>query len=415
MTEDSRTLTEVLRGLLAPLLSVVILALGNGYFTTVSTLQLKHFNAPVWLIGVMAAVYFAGLMIGSYDCQRWIIRVGHIRAYAAFASLMTVSAILQGIAYQPVLWGIWRFLCGYSLAGLYMVIEGWLLASSGQKYKGRAFAVYLCVFYVATACGQLFLKLPITNLIIIFALIALLSSLSVLPVSLTQVNAPIIEQPEIISPWTISKQAPLGVVTCFCSGLVLGVIYGMLPLFFVQIHLPASATAWLMLVTILGGGVLQLPIGRYSDRVDRRWVLAAVCLITAILSLLLIVFHQALWLVFILAFLFGGVVFTINPLGIGNASDYLDPKITISAISTLVLVYGAGSAIGPLVASGFIHFIGPFGIFAYIIVITLPLGLYAMWRVSRRPAIIPDQTQFQPSSGSAPVPPESIGQETRDH
>ncbi len=408
--EDTRTLSEVLKGLFAPLLSVMILALGNGYFTTVSTLQLKHFHVPVWLIGVMAAVYFAGLMIGSYDCQRWIIRVGHIRAYAAFASLMTVSAILQGIAYQPILWGIWRFLCGYSLAGLYMVIEGWLLASSGKKYKGRAFAFYLFVFYIATALGQLFLKLPIYNILVIFVLVALLSSLSVLPVSLTKVTAPTIEQPEIISPLAISKQAPLGVVTCFCSGLVLGVIYGMLPLFFVQIQMPASDIAWLMLATILGGGVLQLPIGRYSDRVDRRWVLAAVCLITAALSVLFILFHHTLWLVFVFAFLFGGVAFTINPLGIGNASDYLDPKITISAISTLVLVYGAGSAIGPVVASGFIHFIGPSGLFAYMIVITLPLGLYAMWRVSRRPMMVAEQGQFQPSSGSAPVPPESIGE-----
>ena len=136
---------------MAPLLGAVLFALGNGYFTTVSTLLLYNMQGSVGVVGVMAAVYFAELMFGSYHTQHGVLRVGHIRAFAIFASLMVVSTLLQGIFYNAIAWLVWRFIYGYSLAGLYLVVEGWLLIQAGKHYKGRVFGIYLMMFYLSLA------------------------------------------------------------------------------------------------------------------------------------------------------------------------------------------------------------------------------------------------------------------------
>ena len=174
----------------------------------------------------------------------------------------------------------------------------------------------------------------------------------------------------------------------------------MLPLFFAQVHLHTTMIAWLMLTTIVGAASLQWPLGLYSDKVDRRFVLAGVCFATTLAALLIVLFHHELWLLFILVFVFGGFAFTVNPLSISHASDYIDSDKIVSAMSTMILMYGFGSMVGPLVASVFIKVLGPYGFFVYMIVVTLPLGAYALWRVTQRKRVKPkDAASFIPNPG----------------
>ena len=392
------SLKSVLVAIVAPLIGAVLFTLGNGYFTTVSTLLLHNMQGSVGLVGVMAAIYFAGLMFGSYHTQHVVLRVGHIRAFAIFASLMVVSTLLQGIFYNAIAWLVWRFVYGYSLAGLYLVVEGWLLMQAGKQFKGQVFGIYLMVFYLSLALAQLFVNLPLHQPMMIFAIIAGLAALAILPVSLTRQKAPEVEEKALVSPLVLIKKTPLGVLACIVSGMILGVVYSMLPLFFAQVHLHTTMIAWLMLTTIIGAAALQWPLGLYSDKVDRRFVLAGVCFATTLAAVLILLFHHELWLLFILVFVFGGFAFTVNPLSISHTSDYIDSDKIVSAMSTMILMYGFGSMIGPLVASAFINVLGPYGFFVYMIVVTLPLGAYALWRITQRKRLKPkDAANFMPT------------------
>ncbi len=370
--------------LFAPIISLCILTLGNGFFVTLTTIQLKNLHEPDWIIGLVSAAYFAGMMVASYRAQRFIIRVGHIRSYAAFASLIAVSSLIQGLTENTILWFLTRYMCGYAIAGLFIIIESWCIEGSSPGIKGRVFAFYLFSYYLAQALGQLFLKIHYSSTLIPFCIIAAVSSISVLPVTMTRFEAPKLEMPESFSPWKYSRMVPLGIFGGLIAGLVLSGIYTIMPLTFKNLGFSVTEIAYLMCVTILGGAVLQIPIGKISDIVDRRIVIAVVTACCALLSLILAFVHQDFWVTTGLVFLLGGVAFVIYPLSISHATDYVSQSNTIAVLSTMSLAYGVGSTAGPVLISSFMHLFGANTIFYFAALCCLFLFLYAIWRMRMR-------------------------------
>jgi len=373
-----------LTALFAPIISMCILTIGNGFFTTLTTLQLNAFHSPDWLIGLISSVYFAGLIIASFRAQRFIIRVGHIRAYAAFASLLAVSSLIQGLTPNPIIWLISRYICGYCVAGLLIVIESWCLEGSSSTNKGRIIAFYLFSYYLALALGQLLLKFHYSLSLTPFCIIAGTASLSIIPVCITRFEAPKLAPPSTFSPWIYTKKIPLGVFGSLVSGLVLGGIYTLLPLAFVDLHFSTNEVAYLMGATILGGTLFQLPIGKISDLVDRRLILITICAICSLVSFILIFLQIKFWSILLLIFLLGGSAFVIYPLSINHATDYTKKSDTIAVLSTLSLFYGIGSTFGPIILANLMHWFGTTMIFSFNSIVCLSLILFAIWRLTIR-------------------------------
>lgn len=370
--------------IITPIISMLILTIGNGLFTTITTLQLKNLQASNLIVGLVGAAYFFGLMVGSYSSQKLITRVGHIRAYATFAAVIGVATLLQGIFALPWAWMILRFLVGYALAGLFIVIESWILVSSEESSKGRMMAFYLLSYYLAQACSQLLLKVPFPSTLVAFCLIAGLATLSIVPVSMTRFAAPELSGMAWVSPLKIYRKAPLGMWASLASGLILGSIYAMYPLFLLQSGLSHSQIAIVMFTTLLGGALLQLPIGKLSDQFDRRKVLVFLALLSAVLALYLVFVHESYIMLLIASFLLGGMSFTIYPLSISHTSDYTSANESVAAVSVLTIFYGLGSGIGPVVVPGFMHAIGANGFFVFLCLISILLGVYAIWRIVKR-------------------------------
>jgi MFS family permease len=396
---------QVLRVTVTPLLSLIIIILGSSLMTTLLTVRLSHMGASNLMIGAMSAAFYGGLVLGSFKIEPFITRVGHIRAYAAFASTLAVVSMLHGLWVNTWAWLLLRLIAGYSIAGLFVVIESWLLACSTIQTRGQILAIYMTALYAGQAVGQLLLNVSDIHTLVPFCLIAICCSLSIIPLAMTYIKSPALDEPSVLNFSKLYKISPTGVIGSFSSGLVLGAIYGLLPLTMSQLGRSVSDIAWLMGLTICGGMLLQYPIGRISDKLDRRKVLMVVYGLTCIISLgLLLVGGQFKVLFAVLSFALGGFAFVLYPLAISHACDYLTAKDIVAATGGLLLAYGIGATVGPLIAPAFIYLVGPRGLFVYFILTAGIMAGFIYWRSKTKPSVpLAEQQEFVVAARSTPI------------
>jgi len=383
---------NTLKSIISPILSLIILLLGNGLFMTYVTVRLKIDDYSNEAIGFVSASFYAGVLVGSFYANRLIERIGHIRAFAGFASLLSVVSLLQGFYISIWSWSILRALNGAMMAGLFITIESWLLVKSTPKIRGKVLAIYMTALYASQSLGQFLLNISDPLSWIPYILIAILTSLSVIPVSLTKAEAPITSEPSYLRFTKLLNISPLGVIGCLLSGVMLGAVYGLAPLYAQEIGLSLKYISLFMSIIIFGGLVLQWPIGHISDYIDRRKILLIVGLLTTATSILIAIFDAYnIYLLFGLVFLFGGFSFTLYPLSISHTCDHLEPKDFVAATGGLMIAYGLGAIIGPLIAPFAFKLLGPKGLFIYFAVISGILALYAFIRLFRLPPIPPEE------------------------
>ncbi len=389
----------------SPLLSLVTFILGHGLLTTLLTIRLSLEHVSAQWIGFISTAYFAGLILGSFINIPLILRIGHIRAYAAYASLLATLCLLHGFFIDPLIWSVLRLIGGIATGGLFVVIESWMLVSSNPANRGNLMAIYMVLLYGALAVGQLLLKYVDPMLLTPFALSAMAASLSVIPLSLTRVGNPKLDAPQRISFLALIRQTPAGMGCCFISGLVLGALYGLLPLFFSMNGFSLDQVANLMAVVIMGGVCLQYPIGRYSDHHDRRLILQAlaVSLTIVCIAILLMPEDRPEWVMGGLIFLFGGLAFSIYPVSVSHACDELTPNQVVSANQGLMLSYSIGAMVGPLIAPTLIRFTPQNGLFIYFAGCGLVMGGYLLWRRKMRTPVPLSEHQAY-----TPIPPNTL-------
>lgn len=384
-------MVSLLKTVVAPIISLIILIMGNGLMMTISPIQLKLFGYSTTAAGFLTSAFFAGLMIGSTYINRFIEGVGHIRSFAAFASLISIIAILQGLFVHPVLWIFMRFFTGICMGGLFITIESWLLVKSSIEMRGKVLSIYMSAFYAAQALGQLLLDLSDPKSITPFCIIVVFSSLSVVPLALSKARAPIMEEPSHLKIAKLFKISPLGVVGAMLSGLILGSVYGLLPIYSQELKFELAQIAKIMAITIFGGFVLQWPIGHISDKMDRRKVIFIVSCLTIVLSLMIAIMPTSKALLFYcLCWIFGGISFTIYPLCISHACDQVEVKDLVAATGGILLFYGAGCIIGPIIAPMFMKTLGPDGLFYFIALVASTLAVISFIRILEKKPIAKD-------------------------
>lgn len=386
----------------SPLLSLFIFTLGSGLLTTLVALKLHDIGSGSLMIGSMAGAYYAGLALGSFRIERFIVRVGHIRAFAAFASSLAVIAILHGLWVEAWFWLLLRLAGGFATAGLFIVIESWLLSMANIDIRGRVLALYMVALYGAQAGGQFFIKFADHSILVPFAIAAMLSSLSVIPLAMTYVSSPKVDEPSTLSLKKLYQTSASGVIGCFSSGLILGAVYGLMPIFLVKASSGSGEIAVFMSLIIFGGMALQYPVGRLSDIIERRSVLILICVLTILTSLALIFGAQFWWLSALMLFLFGGFVFTMYPLSISHACDSLAHKDIVAGTQGLLLAYSVGATLGPLFAPEFMQRFGPSGLLIYFVVVSSLLCIFFIWRRTAK-AAAPREENFISVPQTTPV------------
>jgi MFS family permease len=314
--------------------------------------------------------------------------VGHIRVFAALAAVASAAILVQGSFIHPIPWGIMRLLSGVCFAGIYVVAESWLNDRASRSNRGTLLALYMLVLYIGLGSAQFLLLVASPDTPTPFMLVSVLISLAMVPIVVSAQQAPQPTVPVKVRYRDLYKNSPLGVVAVTVSGMVSSTIFAMGPVYARLSGLGTTGVATFMAVSILSAVLTQYPVGRLSDRMDRRTVIAIVCTIATVVASSITVFPNmphALFLV--LAGMFSGFALTLYSLAVSHVNDKLEPGQMIAASSALLSLNGTAAAIGPVMVGSLIAQFGPKAYFATLAVLTGGLTIYDLWRKTRRSAV----------------------------
>lgn len=375
-----------MKTLIAPISSllagVALLLLGHGLLNTLLTLRGVAEGYSTGMIGLLMSGYFAGFLIGTWLAPSLIRRIGHIRTFAFYAALAAVAVLVHVLIVNPWVWLVLRVLYGVSLVTLYMVIESWLNAQVSGEKRGQVFALYMAVNLGALAAAQQLLSLDTPMNFTLFALAAILISSALMPITLTRQAQPALPDMPATDLLQLARIAPLPLMAAGISGLTLGGFWGLAPVYASQVGFDAAGVGLLMSITILGGAVLQWPIGLFSDKHDRRVVLLWVVAIAAVLALVITPILSGSLLLGLM-FLWGGLAFSIYSIAVAQMVDQLHPDEILSGSSGLLLANGFGAAFGPVIAGGLMHLFGAIALPLFFAVTLGILAIYSFWRPRR--------------------------------
>ena len=378
---------KTLAPVLALLASVALLLMGNGLQGTLLPLraQLEAFGALQ--IGWLGSAYFAGFALGSLVAPRFVRRVGHIRAFTALAAIASATVLGHALAIRPDVWLPLRALTGFCLAGLYVVMESWLNAQATNATRGAILSVYTTVNLTVITLGQLLVAVLEPQTFVPFAVAAMLIALAGVPLALTTSKAPAPPEKIGVDPRWLYRLSPVGLVGCFAAGLANGPFWTLAPAFAVANGLDSGGVGLFMALVVLGGALGQWPAGRLSDKLDRRWVIASVCLLAAGagLGLVLAALHRPDLLAYA-AVAFGACAIPMYALCVAHANDFVQPGQFVQASAGLLLASALGAALGPLLASLVMDRAGSASLFAFTAGVHLLLAGFVIYRTRRRAA-----------------------------
>ncbi len=370
------------------LLSYGLLLLANGMFGTLLGLRSRVEDFSTEITGVVMAAYFIGMLFGAMNAAKVVARAGHIRSFAAFASIMSVAVLAHLLIIHPVAWILLRAVCGFCMAGMVMIVESWLNERSTNDNRGRVLSLYMMTSYLGAGLGQFLLPLSDPASFELFSVASIIFSLALVPILLTRAAAPQPTKPERMGFKDLYRISPVGVIGTFTAGLSNASINSMAPIFAKSIALTTSEVSLFMASILLGGMLLQFPVGRLSDRFDRRAILIAMALLTTVASLGIVwaSMQSVPYLLFGMALIYGGVAYTIYPMCSAQTNDLADKERLVQVSGSLLFAYGLGASLGPIVTSQFMALWGHESLFLCISAGTLFLALFVILRIIQRPS-----------------------------
>ena len=409
---------SAIRSAWALLFGLALLMLGNGLQGTLLGIRASIEGFSTQTTGFVMTGYYVGFLFGSILGPKLVKNVGHIRVFAALASILSAAMLLHSIFVEPVTWFAIRVMNGFAVAGLYLVVESWLNDAATNRTRGQLLSVYMVIVLGGMAAGQFLLNVANPAGFELFILVSVLVSMSLVPISLSVSRAPKFDTPSHVSWRSMYRNSPLGMVGCFIVGIAQGALIGMGAVYANAIGMNVADVSLFMAMALAGGVTLQWPVGHLSDIFDRRVIITVVTVLASIAALTgaLVAEHSTVILLAAI-FLFGGLSFPLYSLCIAHSNDHLQPEQMVAASGTLILVAGLGASAGPALAAAFMSVAGPSGFFWCLCAIHAAIGVFALYRMTRRAAVPTDeQTTYRPMAARSTPLAASITQATiRDH
>jgi len=352
-----------------------VIQLANGFFSTLISLRvaIEKFDAS----GLVLSAYFAGYTVGAMRSGRIIERIGHIRAYAAFAGLVAAPAAVMPFLVGSQAWIILRALIGFGCAGVFVTTESWLSAKAMPAERGKVFAIYMVGTFLALALGQLLIARADIGAVRPFNIIVALFALALVMVTTARAEPPQVSTAAALPYGVLAQAAPIAVLGCALNGLISGTFYALVPAWMQDQGVQRAAIALFMLVAVLGGLVFQIPVGRISDRFDRRIVLALLGLGFAATAFVMVISPRLLSELLPEAGLLGGFMATLYPVCVAHALDRMPADRVVAVSGRLLLVSGLGSVLGPLIGESLMAHFRIDGVFYFMAAAALLLTLVA--------------------------------------
>ncbi len=382
----------IIKPITALLISVSIILAANGLEGVLLPLRgaIQGFSAIE--IGLIGSSYFTGLTLGCLVGPRVIARVGHIRAFSAFAAIATISPLIEAMWPEPAIWWLFRGLTGICFAGIMNVVESWLTSVATNANRGQVMSIYTTINFGSLTLGQQLSNVAAPDDFRLFSLIAILCSLAAVPLALTLTPSPAPPLRPRVQIRKLYRVSPAAVAGCLGAGLANGAFWTLAPVYARDSGLTGPFIAAFVSLAVVGGALAQWPVGRVSDRVDRRRVLAALCLGAALTGCLLFAAGDASPLLKLaLAGVFGVCALPIYWVSFAHANDLAEPGEAVNISSNLMLLFGIGAIFGPFIASVLKQQFGHGSLFLYTAAIHVLIGLAIVYRMTRRAPLPPEE------------------------
>ncbi len=376
-----------LASIAAILFTTLVYLVGGGLLQTLIPVRAHMEGFSTLTIGVIGSAYFAGFVIGCFTGPRWLTRIGHIRTFAVCAGLCAAATLIMSLSVAELSWIVMRGLFGFAAANMYMVLESWLNDGARNETRGSIFAAYLSVNFTGLMIGQLLFATSRPESFVLFSLAAVFYALCLAPVGLTDLKQPAPAPVPKLRPLRLYRISPVGVAGCIAVGLANNAIWTMAPVYAQAEGLSPGWIALFMVAFTLGGTLVQVPVGRLSDRMDRRWVIAGTCALAAIAGVLIALFgNQQRWVMLGIIGVFGVLMLPLYGLSVAHANDRIPRQDFVESSATLLLINSIASVLGPTIAAGVMDGLGAPSLFFFTAAVHSAMLVFTLVRLRQQPA-----------------------------
>jgi MFS family permease len=379
------------------LVGIGLMMLGNGLQGSLLGVRAGLEGFPTAITGLIMSGYYVGFLVGSFVTPKILGSVGHVRVFAALASLASTAALIHAVLPDPYVWGVFRIVAGFCFAGLYIVSESWLNDAATNETRGQILSIYMVVTFGGIAGGQFLLTVADPGGFNLFIIVSVLVSLALIPSALTASPMPNMEAPEKLGIRKLFRISQLGVVGIVIVGVIHGGFFAIAAVYGGLFGLSLPQISLFISLVVVGGALMQFPIGRASDLLDRRLVLLLTAGAAAGCSLLVFYTESTgnVWFFMVAVALFGGFSMPLYSLCIAHTNDHLAPGQMVAASSGLILVNGAGAVAGPIIVSSLMGVAGYSAFFIFMAGACFCIVLFTLYRmIVRDAAPLEDQSDF---------------------
>ena len=391
-------------------LGIGIIMIAHGLQMQVMGIRSVNENFNLITTGIFMSGYFVGYFIGSQTTPKLVQKVGHIRVFAAFASLASLSALLAAVYVNPVMWTFSRFITGISLVSCYIVAESWLNDRATNKNRGQLLSAYMIILFGGLALGMLLLNVSNPNSYEPFILVSVLLSLALVPILLTKRSAPKFKKIGTISIKELYKISPLGTISSFCTGLIHSAFFSLIAVYATTSNFTLFETSILLFMATIAGVIFQGPIGYFSDKYERRKVIVITTALGAMFAFIAIIFGgeslQNMYLSVRLSFskivffisvgIYAGLALPLFSLNLAHTNDYVTKDKFVAAGGGIQLIFGIGAIIGPILCSLFMDIFNINGFFIFLIVSHIIIAIFGIYRMRVRDSVENPDSTFTP-------------------
>jgi MFS family permease len=356
-------------------------------------------------LGLLGTAWAGGFVAGCFFAPRLVRKVGHVRAFGAFAASGAIVALLTGLVIEQYVWIGLRAFTGFTMAGAFMVIESWLNEKATNENRGTVFGLYMMVTYASIMAGQMIVAMGDVTQASLFMVAGIFFCLSLIPTAVSSAATPKPLENVSLDLRGLYANSPVAVIGCFLVGVAngawgtLGAVYG------ARIGITTAQIALMTSIVVVAGAVMQLPVGRISDVTDRRYVLGGAAVGSALFALLVFLVEPRIgWLVLVMTGAYGALAYTLYSIAVAHANDHARPEDFVKVSGGLLLLYGFGTMVGPVLGAALMSEMRPESLFLATALPHVLLAAYALLRINRRapvPREAKDAFKTMPSDRAA--------------
>ena len=374
--------------LTALLAATMFICGGYAALSSVFALKLTQLDTPTQISGIIFSIYYLGCVVASFTASKIVNKVGHIRAFGVFASLLSVFVLIHSFSTNLYYWAMLRFLEGYCVGGTSLCLESWLNSKATNANRGLVVSFYMVTSYLGAALGQLLISVPDPSGMLMYIIISIIFSLAMIPISLTQLSAPTIETHANMPIKCAYEVSPVGFICCIASGVLVGTFYMLGTIYATSLGLNLKEVSLFMFWGVMGGMAAQIPFGRLSDKMDRRYVLVGISIMLIIVAPLAnFLVTQGGAALIISTILIGAGTFTLYPISVSHVNDLVKDDERVAASGMLILAQHIGLVLGPILISAGMHVLGNWFFIAAFALIPALFVAFTIQHIKKKPDI----------------------------